>query len=158
VTQSREELEDWYSSPDPWGFQTNPDDADRKRRILAVLPGRFKRALDIGCGEGWITKDLPAALIHGLEWSETARARIPKPVVAVDKPVGRYDLVLLTGVLYRQFDYEALHALVGEHAAKGATVLTCHIKDWEQPLPGEAELVEEFPYREYQQVLRRFKW
>lgn len=158
MTQSREELEAWYSKPDPWGFQTHPDDADRKARILAAIPGRHKRALDIGCGEGWITKDLPATLIHGLEWSLAARERIPAPVVAVDEPVGKYNLIVLTGVLYEQFDYRGLHALVTEHAAKGATVLTCHIKAWEKPLPGEAEHVEEFPYREYTQVLRRFKW
>lgn len=161
MTQSRDDLNEWYAKPDPWGFQSNPDDAERKRRILAAIrrPGpRYKRALDVGCGEGWITKDLPATLIHGLEWSGVARARIPAPVVAVDEPVGRYDLLLLTGVLYRQFDYQGMHALVGEHAAKGATVLTCHIRDLEQPLPGEPELVEEFPYREYVQVLRRFRW
>jgi hypothetical protein len=161
VTQSRDELNAWYATPDPWGFQTNPDDADRKARILAAIrrPGpKYKRALDIGCGEGWITQDLPAAVIHGLEWSTTARARIPKPVVAVEAPVGKYDLIVVSGVLYAQYDYRAVHALVAEHAGKGATVLTCHIKDLEQPLPAEAEHVEEFPYREYTQVLRRFRW
>lgn len=158
MTQSRDDLERWYNVPDPWGFETHPDDQDRKRRILAAIPGRFKRALDIGCGEGWITKDLPAGVIHGFELSEAARARIPKPVVAVDAPTQRYDLVLLTGVLYDQYDHGALVDLVRKHAAKGAVVLTCHIKDLERPLPGEAELVEEFPYREYVQVLRRFRW
>jgi hypothetical protein len=159
--QSRDELDAWYAIPDPWGFQSNPADADRKSRILAAIkrPGpKFKRALDIGCGEGWISKDLPATLIHGLEWSTTARERIPKPVVAVEEPSGRYDLVLLSGVLYEQYDWRALHQLVAEHAAKGATVVTCHIKDWEKPLPGEPEHVEEFPYREYTEVLRRYRW
>jgi hypothetical protein len=161
VTQSREELEDWYKTPDPWGFQTHPNDADRKARILAAMkrPGpKYKRALDVGCGEGWITKDLPATLIHGLELSRTARARIPKPVVAIEEPDGKYDLILVSGVLYRQFDYESIHRMVANHAAKGATVVTCHIKDWEMPLPGEAEHVEEFPYREYTEVLRRYRW
>jgi predicted nicotinamide N-methyase len=78
--------------------------------------------------------------------------------VAVEEPSGRYDLLLLSGVLYEQYDYRALHQLVAEHAAKGATVVTCHIKDWERPLPGEAEHVEEFPYREYTEVLRRYRW
>jgi hypothetical protein len=161
MTQSREELEDWYKNPDPWGFQTNPADADRKARILAAIkrPGpRYKRALDVGCGEGWITKDLPAALLHGLELSKTARARIPAPVVAVEEPDGKYDLIVASGVLYRQFEWQSIHDLIAKHAAKGATVVTCHIKDWEMPLPGEAELVDEFPYREYVEVLRRFRW
>lgn len=159
--QSRDELEAWYSTPDPWGFQSHPDDAERKRRILAAIkrPGpKFKRALDVGCGEGWITADLPAALIHGLEWSATARARIPAPVVAVEEPTGKYDLILISGVLYAQYDWRAVHELVGKHAGKGATVVTCHIKALEQPLPGEPEWVEEFPYREYVEVLRRYRW
>jgi hypothetical protein len=161
VTQSREELDQWYEKPDPWGFQTHPDDADRKRRILDAMkrPGpKYKRALDIGCGEGWITKDLPAALIHGLELSHKARARIPKPVVAVEEPDGKYDLILVSGVLYKQFDYQSIHAMVREHAGPKATVVTCHIKDWEMPLPGEPEHVEEFGYREYVEVLRRYRW
>lgn len=161
MRQSREDLEQWYADPDPWGFQTNPADADRKQRILAALrrPGpRYKRALDVGCGEGWITQDLPAAVVHGLEWSETARARIPAPVVAVEEPTGRYDLIVVSGVLYEQYDYQSIHELVPRHAAKGATVVTCHIKDLERPLPGEAEHVEEFPYREYVEVLRRYRW
>jgi hypothetical protein len=161
VTQSREDLEDWYANPDPWGFQTNPADADRKARILAAMkrPGpKYKRALDVGCGEGWITKDLPAAVIHGLELSETARARIPASVVAVEEPSGKYDLILVSGILYAQYDWRGVHELVQAHAAKGATVVTCHIKDLEQPLPGEPEWVEEFPYREYVEIIRRYRW
>lgn len=159
--QTRDELEDWYKNPDPWGFQTNPDDAERKRRILAAIrrPGpKYKRALDVGCGEGWISKDLPAAVIHGLEWSKTARARIPDPVVAVEEPSGKYDLILISGVLYPQYDWESIHRLVPEYAAKGATVVTCHIAGLEQPLPGEHEVVEEFPYREYVEIIRRYRW
>jgi hypothetical protein len=161
MTQSREDIEAWYANPDPWGFQTNPADADRKARILAAMkrPGpKYKRALDVGCGEGWITKDLPAALIHGLELSETARARIPSPVVAVEEPSGKYDLILVSGILYAQYDYRGVHELVAKHAGKGCVVVTCHIKDLEQPLPGEPELVEEFPYREYTEIIRRYRW
>jgi hypothetical protein len=86
--QSRDELDEWYATPDPWGFQSNPADADRKARILAAIkrPGpRYKRALDIGCGEGWISKDLPAALIHGLEWSEKAAGADPEAGGAGDR-------------------------------------------------------------------------
>ncbi len=159
--QSREELEAWYETPDPWGFQTNPDDQDRKRRILAAIrrPGpKYKRALDVGCGEGWITADLPAALIHGLEWSETARARIPASVIGVEEPSGKYDLILVSGVLYEQYDWQGIHDMVSAHAGKGATVVTCHIRDLEKPLPAEHEHVEEFPYREYVEILRRYRW
>jgi hypothetical protein len=161
MTQTREELDDWYAKPDPWGFQSHPADAERKRRILDAMkrPGpKFKRALDIGCGEGWITQDLPAGVIHGYEWSEVARSRIPAPVVAVDEPSGKYDLILVSGILYTQYDYRGVHELVEKHAGKGATVVTCHIKDLEQPLPADPEMVDEFPYREFTEVIRRYRW
>lgn len=156
--QTKEELEQWYATPDPWAYQNNPDDIDRKKRILRALESpSYKRALDIGCGEGWITKDLPAKVIHGLELSEAGADRIPKPAVAVREPKGLYDLIVLTGVLYKQYDHTSMVRMVKKHAAPGATILTCHIKSWEQPLPLRAEYIEEFPYREYTEVLRRYK-
>jgi hypothetical protein len=156
--QSKDELEAWYQTPDPWDYKNTPDDIERKKRILAALPAKYKRALDIGCGEGWITKDLPAEVIHGLELSDTARARIPPPAIGVTKPAGKYDLIILTGVLYKQYDHNRMIDTVYTHAAKGATILTCHIKDWEHELPSDAEYIEEFPYREYVEILRRYKW
>jgi len=159
--QSKPEIEDWYQTPDPWGYETNPDDMLRKQKILNALPGTYKRALDIGCGEGWITKDLPAKVIHGLEWSDNARARIPKPVVAVTEPSGKYDLVVLTGVLYPQYDFQTIGRLAEKHLAKGGTLLMCHIEDWLQLLPGKIDAVlehqERFPYRQYTELLERYK-
>lgn len=154
--QTKAELEEWYKNPDPWGYTTTKDDSERKEQILSALPGYYDRALDIGCGEGWITKDLPARVIHGLELSDTARIRIPEPVVAIVEPKGKYDLIVLTGVLYKQYDYRYFIEIVDKHSKPGTTILTCHIKDWEQTLPGEPEFVEEFPYREYVEVLRRY--
>ena len=87
--QSKDEIEKEYQTPDPWGFQTHPDDAARKQIILNALtlgankPMRFKRALDIGAGEGWITKDLPADEIFGFEISDTAASRFPANVKRV---------------------------------------------------------------------------
>lgn len=157
MSQSKEELEEWWSTPDAWGYTTNPDDLIRKGHILTALePHYYHRALDIGCGEGWITKDLPASLIHGLELSDTARARIPEPVIAITEPEGEYDLIVLTGVLYDQYNYKAMMKMAKDHSRRGTTILTCHIKDWEHELPLKTEYVEEFPYREYVEVLRRY--
>lgn len=159
--QTKDEIEQWYQTADPWGYETNPDDIERKKRILAALSGRYSRALDIGCGEGWITKDLPAKTIHGLELSDTARTRIPKPAVGVIKPMGKYDLIVLTGVLYRQYDYKQLGAMAENHLTKYGTLLLCHIEDWVQPLPGKLQAVlqhqERFPYREYTELLEVYK-
>ena len=100
--QSKEELEEWYKTPDPWAYQITEDDAKRKEIILEMLPYNYQRALDIGCGEGFITANLPAADIHGIEISDTAASRFPWNVKRVLEPVGVYDLVITTGTLYHQ--------------------------------------------------------
>jgi trans-aconitate methyltransferase len=158
--QTKYQLEEWYKSPDPWGYQTNPEDDKRKRIILDVLNDYavFDRALDIGCGEGVITKDLPAKEIHGLELSDNASLRLPKNVKRIAEPKGEYDLILLAGVLYEQYDYQLFHDWVSKHAVN--IVLTCNIASWEiNNLPKEKQVLEkEFDYREYKQKLRVFVW
>lgn len=156
--QTKVELEQFYKKTDPWGFQENADDIRRKSLILGHLNrSRFKRALDIGCGEGWISKDLPADEIHGFELSDQAAARLPASVKRVIVPEGRYDLIVATGVLYSQYDWRRMLDMIRQHAC--GVVLTCNIKNWERPettsLPHQYH-EEEFPYREYIQKLRLF--
>lgn len=156
--QSKEELDQWYASPDPWGYQMYPDDLERKKRILAALLGRYERALDIGAGEGWITKDLPARRVYAYEISDNAKNRLPPNVKPVTEPKGKYDLILATGVLYRQYDHEAMLRIIKAHASK--TVLIAGIKDWLVDLStlGEPVHMEEFRYRDYTQELRVYRW
>lgn len=123
-----------YQTPDPWGYQTNPDDIKRKEIILKCLTDLdkcFHRALDIGAGEGWITKDLPAWEIFGLEESDTAAARFPQNVIRVEKPQGMYDLIIATGVLYGHYDWRRLLNYIMCHAS--GIVLTCHLEKVEVP-------------------------
>lgn len=160
MTQSKGELEAWYAKKDPWGYQTTADDYLRKGIIIGVLNtfAPFQRALDIGCGEGWITQDLPAAEIHGIELSDGAALRFPENVKRVSQPDGKYDLVVATGVLYAQYDYQQILDWMVE-AASGI-VLTCNIKEWEIMPFSDAFLqyTVEFPYRDYVQKLRVYKW
>lgn len=157
--QDKLELENWYKYSDPWGYETNPDDLKRKAAILQAIPkGKYRRALDIGCGEGWITKDLPAAEIHGIELSDNAAARLPSNVKRVSEPQGEYDLIICTGMLYKHYDYKQFTDWI-KRAAK-CIVITCNIKDWEtNDLPAAKQVMQsEFPYREFTQKLRVYKW
>lgn len=158
--QSKPELDDWYTNPDPWGYRTNPDDILRRNIIREVLLplAPFERALDIGCGEGFITSYLPAMKLDGIELSDTAAARLHPRIRRVHEPDGRYDLVVATGVLYAQYEWPLLTGWILSAAQN--IVLTCHIKDWElNELPADRQVhVEEFPYREYTQVLRLYRW
>lgn len=150
--QTKKELENWYLKEDPWEYKTNPYDILRKTRILENCKPA-KRALDIGAGEGWITKDLPAKEIHGLELSDIATTRFPENVTRALEPEGDYDLVIATGVLYQQYDWEQIHTWIKYHAVK--QIVTCNIMDWEIPLLLEKQVhTEEFPYRQYTQKLR----
>lgn len=142
------EIEQWYEKEDPWQYQTTEDDQVRKEIILTSLPDfEYKRALDIGCGEGWITKDLPAKNIFGIEMSNNATQRFPKNVNSIDKPEGKYDLIIATGVLYGHYDYKTIYKWIQESASK--IVLVSGIKEWEIDLPPFGKQIYEtaFPYR-----------
>lgn len=160
TVQSKQSLEEWYKDPDPWGYETNPDDIARKQKILDILAehGPYFRALDIGCGEGWITKDLPSPEIHGIERSDAAAERLPDNVTRLHEPYGTYDLIVCTGVLYKQYDWRQITEWI-KNSARGI-VLTSNIKSWEiNELPADKQIFEtEFPYRDYIQKLRVYKW
>ena len=160
MAQTKDDLEEFYLSPDPWDYTKTEDDKFRKKQILdAISPhAPFKRALDIGCGEGFITKDLPAKKIEGIELSDNAANRLPKNVKRVTHPFSKYDLIICTGMLYNQYDHHKFLNWIKEHAS--GIVVTCNIKDWEiNTLPSEYQIHEfEFPYRTYAQKLRVYRW
>lgn len=159
--QTKKELEDWHETEDAWGYKTNPDDWLRKQIIIklaTIYAGDADTTLDLGAGEGWITKDLPGEHKFGVELSDRAARRFPENVKRIFRPQGGYDLIIATGVLYKQYDHAKLLDWVKKHAQN--IVLTCNIKDWEiNDLPEDKQIFyAEFPYREYEQVLRIYKW
>jgi len=157
--QSRSSLERLYRKVDPWGYRQNPDDQLRKDKILAALGDRqFKRALDLGCGEGWITQDLPAEEIVGVDISSQAieRARqtargesyITCDLNKDDLPEGLFDLIVATGVLYSHYIVPRVLQKIMKKLVLGGYFLSCHIKDWEQfQIPLSKIHEEEFTYR-----------
>ncbi len=149
--QTKQELENWYEQEDPWDYTITEDDIYRKHFYLTVLEdldGTYERALDIGAGEGFITKDLPAKEIHAIELSDTAAKRLPENVKRVSTPIGKYDLVLVTGLLYNQYDHRAIAKMATDAASKHVCI--GGIVDWLRPYVfGELIRSFEFPYREY---------
>ena len=63
---------------------------------------------------------------------------------------GEYDLVICTGVLYTQYDWEGIIKAL-EYYRDKATVLTCNIHSWERGLDrlGKPDVEQFFNYREY---------
>jgi hypothetical protein len=141
--QSLRDIIAHYEKPDPWGYKTSAADVMRKSRILnacrAAAGSRqmFSRALDIACGEGWITGELPAHAIHGYELAEEARKRFPAHVYplspellsAADETPLKYPLVVCTGALYEHYDWEHFVDLIERHASD--TIVTCSVAHWE---------------------------
>jgi hypothetical protein len=150
--QSKEELEQWYKICDPWKYETTTDDLIRKNHLLELLAIRYLRALDIGCGEGFITIDLPATDIHGIEISDNAASRFPWNVKRVHEPEGLYDLVITTGTLYKQYNHKQINDWIVSSACRH--VLIAGIKDWLLPYSyGKILDKKEFNYREYTQQI-----
>lgn len=154
--QSKEELENWYAVPDPWLYKQTLDDQVRKNTILDFLPLKYKRALDIGCGEGFVTTDLPAIEIHGIEISDNAARRLPWNVKRVHEPEGVYDLVMTTGTLYVQYDHRQIYNWIKASACRH--ILIAGIRDWLIDYDfGKILEQKEFTYRQYVQRLTLYE-
>jgi len=158
--QTKQELEDWYEKPDQWGYFSNPEDEKRRTLLLSMLDCGYyyERALDVGCGEGFITKEIPAYTIHGLDLSKNALSRLPRNVTPVDAPIGQYDLVVSTGTLYAQYDHKAIYETI--MAAAADHILISGIGEWLIPYDfGHAVRTIKFPYRDYEQHATLYaKW
>lgn len=154
--QSKEELERWYAFQDPWGYKTTEDDLIRKQKILSMFRGHYSRALDIGCGEGFVTTDLPATEIDGIELSDLAASRFPSNIRRVSEPDGMYDLVMTTGTLYKQYDHKQISDWIYKSASRH--ILIAGIKDWLIPYNfGTPLATQEFKYREYVQTVALYE-
>jgi hypothetical protein len=155
--QSKAEIEEWYTKPDPWGYEGTQDDIDRRSIILRTCGEAmfYDRALDIGSGEGFITAHLPAKEIEAYEISDNAAARLPWNVRRVIKPTGKYDLIIVMGMMYAHYDFPMFLRMIREHA--DGLVILCNIKEWEVKEVcqlGEPVETFEFPYREFTEVMR----
>jgi SAM-dependent methyltransferase len=145
--QPIEELDSFYDKPDPWGYDEHPDDALRTDMVLAHLPDiPFRRVLDIGCGNGFLTARLPGKEVVGVDISEKAlgwarkrcRGRrysfIRSGLLELDADqLGQFDLVVMTGVAYPQYIGSALalaQIRIDSVLEPGGWLLHVHITDW----------------------------
>jgi SAM-dependent methyltransferase len=103
------------ASPDPWGFVSNAYEQAKYRRTLKALDDRrFASGLEIGCSIGVLTQMLAprCEALLGIDLLEqpleAARARCAdqpwvrfrRMQVPVDWPAGRFDLIVMSEVLY----------------------------------------------------------
>lgn len=107
---------DYESRPDPWGYST-PWGTEHLRIVSEILdramPNHFGCALDVGCGEGWITETVASRCdsLLGVDIVSVALDRAKDRCCALphvqfadwdlqhDPAFGTFDLIILTGVI-----------------------------------------------------------
>jgi SAM-dependent methyltransferase len=108
-----------YARLDPWGYATSPYEAARRDAVIAALPRRrYRSVLEVGCGEGYMTRLLAerAERVVGLDISGSAvalarnssppanvrvvRADLLAPALPPEAGAGSFDLVVCAEVLY----------------------------------------------------------
>jgi SAM-dependent methyltransferase len=151
MVQSREELEQFHSIADPWGYDGNEHDKRRKAMLLSEIPRRtYRSVIDIGCGHGFVTKDLPGDRILGIDIAEQA-VRHAQPqatprlkfvqgaIFDLTKVLEREglsegnDLMVITEVLYPQYIGEAhavVYDIIDRALAPGGILISVHIGSW----------------------------
>lgn len=178
--QPLNELEEFYKAQkDPWGYEDNPDDKDRKAILLGELAKIQKPSavLDIGCGHGFITRDLPGEKIIGVDISATAVEQANKlskrPHVSyvegdiftlsresLKSPEG-FDLIVITGVLYPQYIGNAkttVYDVIDRLLKPGGILVSVHIGEWYTArLPYTMVKDLTYKYRAYQHYLEIYK-
>lgn len=139
----------YADNPDPWGFEGNPYEDAKYTATVAALPRpRYRSALEVGCSIGILTARIApscdallstdvadAALASAARrCADLPHVRFERSMLPGTPPAGRFDLILLSEVLY-YFDRDALvqvaHALASV-ADPGADLVLVH---WLGPTP-----------------------
>ena len=146
MLQPLDDLEKWHSSGDPWGYETNPEDSKRKDILLSELPQKkYLNVLDIGCGHGFVTRDLPGERVLGIDISHEAikQAQAYKTDRTTflqsslfdlnRKLTEQFDLIVITGVLYPQYTGNAhnlVYRIIDRLLTDSGLLVSVHIESW----------------------------
>ena len=145
----------YQTNPDPWDYQTSRYEADKYCHCLSVLgEKRFANALEVGCSIGVLSALLAVRCdaMLGLDVVEqaldAARARnasrpwvrFQRMHVPTDWPAGRFDLIVLSEVLYYfvPADIDRIAERVLNSLDPGGTVLLVNwLGHGDDPLSGD---------------------
>jgi 2-polyprenyl-3-methyl-5-hydroxy-6-metoxy-1,4-benzoquinol methylase len=150
MIQSISELEDWYSKEDPWDYENNLQDIKRKDILIDELPKRkYMNVLDIGCGHGFITRELPGENLYGIDLSHKSikqanllGKRKGKKIKYIQGDLfaindifkkKKFDLIIITGVLYPQYigkSFTYVYHQIDKMLKKDGILATVHISEW----------------------------
>ena len=172
--QDRKELEEWHSIEDPWGYENSSEDEKRKQILLSEIPEeKYSSVLDIGCGQGFITRELPGSKILGIDISfeaiERARKFQNKRLTFEQASIFElpnldhesYDLIVITGVIYPQYVGKSLNLLyhyVNQILKDDGVLVSVHINEWYSArFPYLQTKLISYPYREFTHRLEVYR-
>lgn len=151
----------YAETDDPWSFATSPYERDKYDATLAALPRlSYQAGLEIGCSIGVLTHRLAlrcadllavdismAALERAKERNaDRPQARFACMNLPAELPEGRFDLIMLSEVVYYWSRADVAHVagFVGRALEPGGTVVLVHwLGPTDYPLTGD-EAVEAF--------------
>jgi hypothetical protein len=149
MTVSASYFDDMYAhSPDPWGFTSRWYETRKHAITMAMLPkAHYGDAFEPGCSIGVLSALLaprcdrllscdiaPAAVQSAAERTATHRnVRVQQRSLPRDWPQGRFDLIVLSEILYYFAgpDLEHILSLTVAALRPGATLLAVH---WRHPV------------------------
>ncbi|GJD61991.1 class I SAM-dependent DNA methyltransferase [Methylobacterium frigidaeris] len=147
--------ERYAADPDPWNFAASPYERDKYAATLAALPRpQYEAGLEIGCSIGVLTAALAPRCdtLAALDVAEAALAqartrcrdlpgvRLMRAQVPGEWPEGRFDLILLSEVVYYldAGDVARLAGRVRESLLPGGDVVLVHwTGETHYPLTGD---------------------
>jgi 2-polyprenyl-3-methyl-5-hydroxy-6-metoxy-1,4-benzoquinol methylase len=170
ILQPIYELEEWHKSEDPWDYRNNSSDQHRLDFLLSEIPSyNYNNVLDIGCGQGFITTQLPGKRIYGVDISHHAINHAKKKNIdniefaqasifeLNEKFDQKFDLIVITGVLYPQYigySSNLIYLIIDKLLNKKGILVTVHIDEWYNCQFPFLKLKERYyPYREYNHKL-----
>jgi len=118
------------------------DEADKARAMLAVLPDRIESLLDVGCGTGWMLRQLRARCAHlvgvdpsrvALRQVDSADARLVASGASLPFSDASFEVVISTEVL-EHYKEEALLSAAHELARVSARYVFVTVPFEEQRL------------------------
>lgn len=145
----------YADDPDPWRFASSAYERAKYAATLASLPrDRYASALEVGCSIGELTRrlakhctaltaldvvptvlDMAQRTCAGVDHIRFLRAAVPG-----EWPDGRYDLILLSEIVYYldRADLDRLVARVEESLLPGGDVVLVHyLGETDYPLSGD---------------------
>ena len=167
-------FDEFHLTDDPWDYEKNKDDIQRRNILLEKLENyTFINALDIGCGQGFITRYIPSRNITGVDISNNAVKHAKRKnqnkninfkkssIFDLSTHSFKYDLIIINGLLYKSYvgnSKNLIYLIIDKLLESNGILISCHIIDWSRIVFPYFLIDEEiYQYRQFYHHLQVYK-